>query len=187
MKRLLLSLIIGMSLHEASVYAAATADKASKIVEFTEVQSLSNDRLFHDGSSFMVQRLGKTHQVPVYNVNRDIRSQDIATLVKLQEHGYFDVQRSVEGNEVRINFQPRLKAGGVGGANAGFWTGRFLGYGLVYGLTAIACLPALAAGPATYAVVFKAASLTVAPVAEAAATTLSVAGGVAGGVATGPV
>lgn len=176
MKRLLLSLLVGMSLNAAS----------SNLVELISRPS-SPDKLFHNGSSFVVQRMGVTHEVPSYAINRDIRSHDIATLIKLQEHGYFDVQRSVEGNEYRIEFQPVLKAGGVGGANAGFWTGRFLGYGLVYGLTAIACLPALAGGPATYAVVFKAASLTVAPVAEAAATTLSLAGGVAGGVASGPV
>jgi hypothetical protein len=175
MKRLLLSLIMGMSLNAAS-----------SLVELTSRPS-SPDRLFHDGSSFVVQRMGVTQQVPAYAVEREIRSYDVATLLKLQEHGYFDVQRSVEGNEYRIEFQPVLKAGGVGGANAGFWAGRFLGYGLVYGLTAIVCLPALAAGPVAYGAAFKIASVTVAPIAEATATTFSVAGGVAGGVATGPV
>jgi hypothetical protein len=115
MKRLLLSLIMGMSLNAAS-----------SIVEFTEVQSPYNDRLFHDGSSFMIQRMGKTHEIPSYNVNRDIRSYDMAALVKLQEHGYFDIQSSVEGNEHRIDFKPRLKAGGPIGASIGVAIGSAL-------------------------------------------------------------
>lgn len=174
MKRLLLSLIMAMSM------------QASSLVELVSRPN-SPDRLFHDGSSFMIQRMGITHEVPSYAIDRDIRSHDIATLLTLQQNGYFNVQRSVNGEVHRVEFMPVLKGGGGGGATVGFWAGRFFGYGLVYGVTAIVCLPAMAAGPGAYAVVFKAASLTVAPIAEATATTFSVAGGIAGGVATGPV
>lgn len=108
MKRLLLSLMVGVSFNAA----------ASSMVELVSRPN-SPDRLFHDGSSFMVQRMGVTHEVPSYAVERDIRSHDIATLLTLQQHGYFDVLRTVNGEVHRVEFMPVLKGGGPVGAAIG--------------------------------------------------------------------
>lgn len=103
MKKLLLFLFAGMSLHGAT----------RSLIELTELNTRNNERLFHNGSNFVVQHdTGKTQEIPSYALNKEIRNHDINSLLSLQQHGYFDLQRSVEGNEYRLDFKPRLKAGG---------------------------------------------------------------------------
>ena len=170
MKRLLLSLIIGMSV------------QASSLVELIS-RPQSPDRLFHDGNSFVVQRMGQTHEIPSYTVDRSIRHHDIATLLKLQENGYFDVQRSINGEDYRIEFKPRTVGGGVVGAWLGFWAGHILVAAPCYLAIGIASAFTGPAAPAT----FQLMTLYATPGILAAANTVALATGLAAAVATGPV
>ncbi len=172
MKRLLLSLIIGMSLNAAS----------SSLVELTS-RPKSPDRLFHDGNSFIVQRMGTTYEVPSYTVDREIRNHDVATLLKLQEHGYFDVQRSINGEDYRIEFKPKTVGGGVVGAWLGFWAGHLLVTAPSYAVIGIisACTGPMAG--ATFATI----SVYASPAILATANVVALSTGLAAGVATGPV
>lgn len=110
---------------------------SSEMIELTSVRTPCNEKLFHHDGNFMIQREGKSQVIPSYAVNRDIRSHDIAALLSLQQHGYFDLQRSVEGNEYRIEFQPRLNGGGRLAGFAAYYLTKAIIYGCTLGLASV--------------------------------------------------
>lgn len=171
MKRLLLSLLVGMSLNAAS--------------SLVELPSLAHRpaRLFHDGDSFMVQHMGRTHQVANHDLDKELRGKDLAAIITMQRHGYFDVRPSVDGTQFSIEFKPRLKGGGVVGAWLGFWAGHLLV--TVPSYAAIGVISAFTgpAAPATFATL----SVYAAPAILATANVVGISAGLAAGVATGPV
>lgn len=81
-----------------------------------------------------------------------------------------------------------LPGGGVAGANAGFWTGKFAVHLAAQGTyLLIAGGVSLVATPATGLAVYNALQYTCAPVVEASSNAVGLSLGLATGVATGPV
>ncbi len=76
---------------------------------------------------------------------------------------------------------------GIGGASTGAVIGRFLGWGIGVTITAIISSPALLAGPVAFAGVWAATTGAATPWIEGGSHITAIAGGIIGGVVTGPV
>lgn len=137
MKRLLFSLVMGMSLHGASdAISRLCSDETSKLVALSSLAHRP-ESLFHDGNDFMVQHLGKMHKVARHEVHKDIRSKDLAALINMQRQGYFDVRPSVDGERYSIEFQPRLNGGGPIAGRAAYYVVKAIIYGCTLGLASV--------------------------------------------------
>lgn len=172
MKRLLLSFLMGMSLHGA----------ASNLVELNTMGHRA-ERLFHDGDNFMVQHMGRTHEVARHDVHRDIRNRDLSTLVAMQRTGYFDVRPSLDGQQYSVEFQQRMNGGGAFGAWLGFWAGHVFVTAPSYAVIGVISACTGPAAPATFATL----SVYATPAIMATANAVGLATGLVGAVATGPV
>jgi hypothetical protein len=76
---------------------------------------------------------------------------------------------------------------GAGGASAGALIGRFVGWSVGVTICGIISAPALLAGPVAFAGAWAATTGAAAPYIEGASHVTAIAGGIIGGVATGPV
>jgi hypothetical protein len=121
-------------------------------------------------------------QIPNYMVSKPLRQMKPEQLAAFLQTNYLTLNQCSDG-EFSLREHGRIKGGGWLGTAIGAWTGRVVGYTVVYGGVAVVCAPLLlvpgAGGPAY--------GTAVAPVAEGLAMSLAIAGGITGGVATGPI
>ncbi len=195
MKKLLLLPLIVLSLHasgsdEERSKAESTLQLAQALASSCHIpQRLGKVGLgYKDGDfySFTEQGLRKVQRADVAKPLRGINPDNLEKLLKVCT---LSINKCGD-EDYSIKAHPRIHGGGIGGANAGMWIGRALGYGIVFGGVAIVCSPLLlipGAGPAAYGTAVKTGWTVTAPVAEGLATSLTIAGGIAGAVATGPV
>lgn len=122
--------------------------------------------------------------IPNYMVSKQLRSMDPAKLAAVLNSGnaYLDINECSDGL-YSMDIKGRVRGGGSAGAAAGFWIARGLWYGVTYGTIGIVSALTGPAAPAT----FTALSATFAPAIETTALGVSAAGGILGGVLTGPV
>lgn len=148
--------------------------------------SLGSIEVFHDQDGFHVMKDDERHDVKNYFVDPLLRKANKKTLKKFQKVGYLSVKQMSDG-EFSLTANTRLLGGGVGGATAGFWIGRFVTQTIGYGIVAIVALPALAGGPFVYSGVVMGLAGTCAPLIESASNVVAIGTAVIGGTITGPV
>ncbi|HEX2977886.1 MAG TPA: hypothetical protein VHO47_02090 [Candidatus Babeliales bacterium] len=139
-------------------------------------------QLEKDDKGFHILQNGKKTPVNSYDVDPLLRKMNCDQLKAFQKHGYVTGKKLSNG-EYTIKAHVRGKGGGIGGASAGFYLGKFSVYFVGHGAILIA---AACTGPA-FPVTFKALELTLSPAIEAASNTVAIGCGVIGGTATGPV
>ena len=137
----------------------------------------------HDQDSFHVTHDGQTTTVKTWQMDKELRGVSQDKLAKLLAAGaYLQVNQS-GNNDYTLKLQQRLVGGGLFGANAGFFIGKFAVHFVAHGaITAVSLLtgplaPATAAG-------LEACLL---PFIEGASNVVGLGCGIVGGVATGPV
>ncbi|MDR3549791.1 MAG: hypothetical protein P4L31_00110 [Candidatus Babeliales bacterium] len=142
--------------------------------------------LFHEGNEFKVLRNNKIHVVENYSLDKPLRDIDSKQLSKILLHHKLHVSE-FGADEFQIKPMGQLKGGGAVGATIGCWTGRFVAQAIGYGIVApIIALPAWVGGPWAYGVAVAGVAGTIAPIVESASMTTAIAGGIIGGVITGP-
>ncbi len=195
LKKLLLLPLIALSLQANGSYeerskAESTLQLAQALAGSCHIpQRLGKVGLgYKDGDFYSLteQGLRKVQRADVAKPLRGIKPDNLEKLLKLCT---LSINKCGD-EDYSIKAYPRLHGGGAGGATAGFWIGRTLGYGIVVGGVAIVCSPLLlipGAGPPAYASAVKTGWFVTAPVAEGLSNSLAVGMGIAGAVATGPV
>lgn len=144
---------------------------------------LSGISVFKTKAGFQVEEPDYTRvEVPSHKVNKDLRKMNMRQLAKFTKAGYIAVNQSDDG-QYSLDAVQRLRGGGAWG----MWLGSTLGYG---GITA-ACYGTLygvswLTGPAQPVVFLTLSTMCKIPI-HYAACTGGIAGGIALGVATGPV
>ena len=128
----------------------------------------------------------KVRKVKRYDVDPVLRKMNneqlaqvlVGTKIKVSQLGKKDYKLALAGG---------LNGGGIGGANAGFWAGKFtvhfvaqVGLHVATAGVALVCPPAAAP-------FYAAAQLTMAPVVETTSNIVAIGCAIAGGAATGPV
>ena len=179
MKTFLFTALVSLNLMNAGGLEIAKSS-------FHAPHHLGNIKLSHDVDGFSVLKDGRKHAVAKYFVDKTVRNMPTEQVQKFLKHGYLSVnQMSDQGYSIQAN--GRINGGALGGAGAGMWIGRFVGQAIGYGAVAIVSLPALVGGPATYVVACTALGGTVMPLIETASHVTAIAGGIIGGVVSGPV
>ena len=148
--------------------------------------SMDKVALFHDEDGFRVSQNNEMHSVEKCWVDSSLQNISRENLKKFLAAGYIRVNQ-MDSGEFSLQARNLIKGGGLGGAAVGFWIGRALVYGSVAVVGAVATVVAapvvglVAAGAAVTATV-----AFYAPVIATAAESAGLAGGIIGGVATGP-
>ncbi|TET06483.1 hypothetical protein E3J79_01840 [Candidatus Dependentiae bacterium] len=166
------SLAIGMEIKRPSLMAAA---------------KLGNIRVFHKDNKFVVERDGKEKNIQPCFVSPIIRNANSDLLSKfLVADGYLRLNELKGANgsiDYKLDACGRLNGGGLNGATAGCYIGKFtvefLGHGAIQ-------VVAWCTGPA-YPATVLALEATFAPAIEAASNVGAIVGGITGGVLTGPI
>jgi len=164
----------------------------AKTIEIQETSvlspsSLGEIKVFHDEDGFSVEQDGEMFFVEKCWIDSSLQDISSEELEEYLTSGKIFVNQMEDG-EFSLRTRLFLKGGGAGGATFGFWLGRAIVYGTVAVASTVATVVAapvvgtVAAGAAVTAAV-----ATVAPVIEGAAQVASLAGGILGGTATGPV
>ena len=145
---------------------------------------LGEIKLFHNEKGFHVLHNDKMHYVQPCFTDKIVRKATPLEIKDFQKvgKGYFAINQMSNG-EFELKVKDRLCGGGVGGATIGFYIGRFGTYFLLHGAIGVA---SALTGPAALAT-FAGLEACFAPHIEATAQLVSLAGGIIGGVATGPV
>lgn len=143
---------------------------------------LGSIELSHGKKGFCVHKDGKKHFVKRYNVDpmaRDFTKEQLQSFLAV---GYFCVNK-MSNDEYSLKANARINGGGVFGASLGAFLGKAAVYVVGHGAIQIV---AVLTGPAYPVTVMALEGCFAAPI-EAASMAGAVAGGLALGVATGPV
>ena len=172
------------SLLSAAACFAAEVDKGSLHIP----QRLGNVTLHHSKEGFTVREQGIDVPVKPYMVDKELRGISSKDLSKILVNGGYIAVNNRSGSDYSLQLNGRIKGGGPLGATVGAVVtkcavhiaaqGVFMGIGAIVGV--ITCNPAV--GVATYTGISNA--LT--PAVEVMSISFAVAGGIAGGVITGP-
>lgn len=150
--------------------------------------ALGDLQLLKHKDNFYVAKNGIAHLVKKYDIDRLLKSANEEQLLKyFQNDGYIQIEQ-LSNQDYILKVKGKILGGGAGGAAAGILAGKFLvhftaqvGIGLAsVGVT-------LVAGPVVGYATFQALEVTLAPAIETASIYGAFAGGMMGGVATGPV
>lgn len=150
-------------------------------------RSLGQVSVFKTEEGFAVEKDGERTPITPYRVESTLRKMDSQQLAKFLTAGYLSVQKSSDG-EYGLESHARVKGGGLFGATVGAFLGKGLvsvvGHGSIYlvslGISAVAT-PAVGTGVGLFL------EGTLGHMIEAASIHAAIAGGIMGGVATGPV
>jgi len=151
---------------------------------FSAPTGLGNIKLFHNEKGFHVLHNDKIHQIqPCFTdeLVRKATSLEIKDFQKIGK-GYFAITQMGDG-QFELKVLERVRGGGAGGAAIGFYIGRFGTYFVAHGAILIVSALSGPLAPATFAGL----EACFAPQIEAASQVASLAGGIIGAVATGPV
>lgn len=176
MKRILLSLVFAMPL-----FANAMSLQINR-KQLSAPEKLGALAVIKSQDGFTVLKDNTKQAVHSHDVDPLLRSLSNEQLARALQISRIKVSQ-LSNNDYKLSLQGGLKGGGIFGANAGFFTGKFLthlaGHGTI--LLISACT-----GPASPAV-FAALEATFAAPIEAASNVVGISVGIAGAVATGPV
>lgn len=179
-RSIILSLVVSSSLMNADV----------EILKIDQVAVVSpgihGAELFFSEGKFAIVKDGEVHSVKPHDVDRLLKGLNNKQLCKYAAIGKFRVNR-FENGEYSVSSYGALNGGGAVGATVGAAAGKMAVHGaaqavyaIIGGIVSIFCPPAGAA-------VYTALQLTFAVPVEMASNVGAVAGGIALGVATGPV
>lgn len=140
--------------------------------------------LHHDGDFHLIQK-GKLSKIPFENM-RGFKKKLSKDQFKgfLKNGGYLWLSKN-DQDDYFVEAKMRGLGGGIGGANAGFWAGKFLTYLVVHGAIAIVTVPVSIVNPIAGAALHGSIYSTISIPVEAVSNTVGLAAGLAGGVATG--
>jgi hypothetical protein len=176
----LLSLSLGSLLNANESVQLARINKAA-------ILSAEKLSLYHDGEAFHVKQNGRLHAVPSYDTDEVLRKVNKNNLAAYLKAGLIRVNKTNNGEFVLRSHIKGL-GGGVWGAWAGCWAGKFtvhlVSQGIILGTGAVV---SLVATPAVGIAVVAALEKTVAVPVEIMSNAAAIAGGIAGGTITGPV
>ena len=149
--------------------------------------NLGKVKVYHDDGTFKVKHNKAVSTVASHDTDSSLRKLNSDQLHVFLEKGAIKVKQLNNG-DFTINAYNRGLGGGAGGAFVGAAIGKFT----VHFVSQLAIGTATAgvfivAGPIVAASFASAAEATAFPFIEAASVTVALAGGIAGGVATGPV
>ena len=144
--------------------------------------------VLHDKEGFKVKQNGNIRKVHNYDLDHSLRDMDSERLAQLEKMGACLLVKKFDNGDFKLQLSGRLQGGGVGGAAVGASIGGTAvvsAYSLMtYGVTVAA---GAMCGPATAAVIVgNWCWWTMAPAAYAVKVG-TLAGGIAGGAATGPI
>ena len=144
--------------------------------------------VMHTSNGFAVIDQSGKHHVQNCFVDKELRNRTPEQIFGyLKNNNYLTVNRMSDGEYV-IHGQGRLLGGGLLGAHAGAWLGKALVSVVGHGAIALVSgAVSLVATPAAGFVVFTSLESTLGASIEVASFTGAIAGGIIGGVATGPV
>lgn len=136
--------------------------------------------LHHDGNFHLIQE-GKHSKIPFENV-KGFKEKLTPVQFKafLKNGGYLWLSKN-DQDDYFVEAKVRGLGGGVGGANVGFYTGKFLTHFVGHGAIQLA---AICTGPAYWATVVSL-EATFGPTIEATSNVVGLGTGILGGVATG--
>lgn len=148
---------------------------------------LGNVSVLHDEEGFRVEQNGNLYDVNNGDVDKELRHVSPQKLKAMLAKSYIAVNKSDNG-DFSLKSHARVRGGGLFGAALGAFLGKGLvsvvGHGSIYlvslGVSAVAT-PAVGVGVGMFL------SGTIGPMIEAASMHAAIAGGMLGGVATGPV
>lgn len=140
----------------------------------------------HGFVTFESDELTHGQILEIYNIDPKLRNISIDDLNKALLMGYIKVSQD-EQKSLSLQYMPRLKGGGIGGAWVGMLTGKFVVHfvaqaGIAIATTGVFIICPPAAAPFAYA-----AEATVAPFVEAASNVAALGCGIFGAAVTGPV
>lgn len=185
---LLISVFSAFAMDRRELVALAVKEKMLKLrAESVFIPDQFGElELYHDGENFHVDKGNELKEIKKQNLDSVLRTMNQEALKSFLTAGYVSVNQCSDG-EFSLEANDRLPGGGIIGANAGFWTGKFLVHfvaqaGIHIATAGVAILFFPAAAPFYYA-----AQSTLALPVEGLSNAVGIGMGIAGGVATGPV
>ena len=144
--------------------------------------------VLHDKEGFKVKQNGNIRKVHNYDLDQSLRGVSSERLAQFEEMGVCLLVKQFDNGDFKLGLSGRLNGGGVGGATVGATVGGTAvvsAYSLMtYGIGVAA---GAAFGPATAAVIVGNWCWWTAAPAAYAVKVGTLAGGIAGGAATGPI
>jgi hypothetical protein len=178
--RMLLALVVSFGI----VNASETTNSSVRIPKSAILgkSALGKARLMRDEEGFKVVRKGKSFPVDPTLVEAPLRTMNDQQLGKYLTVAKIAVSKTSDKNFALRTHVPG-NGGGLGGATAGFYIGKFLTHFVAHGTIAVV---SLLTGPAA---LVTAASLeaTFLPLIEGTSNVVALGTGIIGGVVTGPV
>lgn len=146
-------------------------------------QRLGNISVCYNNNEFSIKKDQQLIPIQRCFIDKELRGISKENLNRLLTSSAYLVVNKINKNEYSLKLNGRLLGGGVVGATTGFYIGKFLTHFVAHTaiLIAGACTGPLA--PATIASL----EATFLPVIEATSNTVGLAGGILGGITTGPV
>jgi hypothetical protein len=173
---------LGLLLSLLSIQSHASQAFSIKESAVFAPQRLGQIKLRYDEQGYSVIQNGKSHKIESYDVDPLLRKMNREQLKKFQQKGLISVNQADNG-EFSLKAGAKLRGGGPGGATIGAYVGKFLVHFVAHGTILIVGACTGPAAPATIASL----EATFLPTIEAASNVGAIAGGIIGGVATGPV
>lgn len=138
-------------------------------------------------NTFYILKNGGFYQLYPQDLDSSLRKMNAKIFSKFLENGGY-VQINKNKNNYKVTSHLRLRGGGVGGATAGFWTGKFAVHLAFHGSVAVVAGAASIIGtPAAGIAVAAALESTFGGPVEVASNIVGTASAIAAGTATGPV
>jgi len=169
--------------------AASKKQRADGMRELHAVHvhhTLGDLQLMHDGNGYVVKDKKGEHRVAKHGLDHLLKTMPASALPKFQQNGYVEVKRMSDG-EYKLISHVRGDGGGIFGANAGFFAGKLLVYGVAHGTIGLISVGANVVVPGSSGAVFVTLEKTFAPTIEWYSNVAAIGLGVAGGTVTGPV
>lgn len=175
-----LKLVFALSL--VSIQSYCSQEFTFKRFAVMSPQKLGKVSLSVNAGEYSVLQAGKSHKIENHDVDPVLRKMNTEQLAKFQKNNSVAVNQLSDGS-FKVDAKLGLKGGGVLGATIGAWIGKGLVYIGAYSAIGVISACTFAAAPVTFAALTAAWAVPI----EAASMAGAVAGGMVGGVATGPV
>lgn len=143
---------------------------------------IADAQLYHGKKGFVVVHNEEKQVIEKAFMDKTARDMTKKSIKHFLESGFFTLNQTNDG-KFTLKSHHRLPGGGVGGATAGFYIGKFVTYFVCHGAIVIVSALSGPAAPATFAGL----EACLAPHIELASQATSLAGGMIGAVVTGPV
>ena len=184
MKKILGLLFISSSIFSMQLDLVKSDEKKIHIQPtFVFVPSrLGSVDLYHGKKGFSVIHENKKHKIESPFTDPMVRNITPEQLKAFLNNGRLSINQTTDGTFL-LKANTRTVGGGVGGATTGFYVGKFLHYFVCHGAIIVVSALTGPAAPATFAGL----EACLAPHIELTSHATSLAGGIIGGVISGPV